>query len=105
MKKVITREQIEKYNQMVEASRGTGAYRRLALRQEYREDDTKRWRYSSMYCLLQTITMYPFDGNEGDRFYLKTIKDSVYLYADLEGEPADRYCLDGNEIAKAFFGV
>ena len=41
MKKTISLEQINKYNQMAEAAIGTGAYDMLGLYREYRDDDTK----------------------------------------------------------------
>ena len=102
--KEITREQIEKYNQMAEAALGTGAWEMLGLYREYR-DDTKKWG-GNPYGYLYPISTY--DCTEGDdfiRFYLKTINGRAYLYTDLYGEPADRYLLEGKDVAKAFFGV
>lgn len=100
MKNTITREQVQKYNQMVEAAIGTEAYNKLALPREYREDDTKRW-IKNPYGYLYQIP----DCFEDFEYYIKTIKDIPYIYVDLDGEPADRCCLEGKEIARLFFGV
>ena len=104
MKKEITLEQIKKYNQMAEAAIGTGAYDMLGLFREYRDEDTKRWG-GNPYGYLYPISTYDWDGDDSIRFYLKTINERTYLYMDLDGEPADRYLLEGKDIAKAFFGV
>lgn len=102
MKKTITLEQVQKYNQMVEAAIGTEAYNKLALPNEYREDDTKRW-IGNPYGYLYPISVWTLSDNA--EYYIKTIKGITYLYMNLEGEPADRYCLEGREIARLFFGV
>ena len=99
MKKVITREQVQKYNQMVEASIGTGAYNRLALVHEYR-DDSKQW-IGNPYGYLYAIS----NSFKDAEYYIKTVRGRIYLYMELDGEPADRYCLDDKEIARLFFGV
>lgn len=100
MKKVITREQVKKYNRMVEASIGTDAYNKLALPREYREDDTKRW-IGNPYGYLYPIV----DCFEDYEYYIKTVCGKVYIYADLDGEPTDRCRIDDKEIARLFFGV
>ena len=102
MKKEITLEQINKYNQMVEAAIGTGAYDMLGLFREYRDEDTKKWG-GNPYGYLYPISTYSWDGGDFIRFYLKTFSGRSYLYMDMDGEPADRYLL--KDIAKAFFGV
>ena len=105
MKKIITREQINKFNAMVEAAIGTGAYDMLALYREYRDDDTKRWG-GNPYKYLYPISTYDWWNDEnGVKFYTKTVSGTLFLYIDLDGEPADRYCLEGKEVARAFFGV
>lgn len=105
-KKTITVEQVEKYNQMIEAAIGTDAYDKLALPFEYKDDDTKRW-IGNPYGYLYQI--HTFDGNinkeEGDEFYIKTVCGTPYLYLNLEGEPTDRYSLEKSEIARLFFGI
>lgn len=100
MKKEITVEQVKKYNQMVEAAIGTEAYDKLAFDHEYREDDTKRW-IGNPYGYRYPISVWADDGE----YYLKTVCGNAYLYMNLEGEPTDRYLLEGNDIAKAFFGA
>ena len=100
MKKIITREQINKYNEIIGAAIGTDACNLVALFQEYRDDDTKRWTYSDYYHRYrQQISIWD-DGE----YYIKTIIGTPYLYMNLDGEPADRYCLD-TDFARAFFGV
>lgn len=100
MKKTITLEQVQKYNEMVKASIGTEAYKKLALPMEYREDETKRW-IGNPYGYLYPISVW----EDGSEYYIKTVSGTAYLYMNLEGEPSDRYCLEGKEIAKLFFGV
>lgn len=97
MKKVITLEQVNRYNQMIELAKGTEAYNRLALRQEWITDD-RRWLIKPY---LQTISTYDAD----DEFYIKTYKGRTYLCCNLEGTIVDKYRLDCCEIAKAFFGA
>jgi hypothetical protein len=104
--KEITREQINKYNQMVEAAIGTEAYDMLGLYREYRDEDTKKWG-GNPYGYLYQIATYDWvkEYENSIRFYLKTINGRAYLYMDLDGEPADRYLLEGKDVAKAFFGA
>jgi hypothetical protein len=104
MKNTISIEQIKKYTQMVEAAIGTAAYDMLALYREYRDDDTKKWG-GNPYHYLYAISTYDWADEEAIRFYLKTINGIPYLYMDLDGEPADRYLLEGKAVALAFFGV
>lgn len=106
MKKIITREQIKKFNAMVEAAIGTGAYDMLALYREYRDDDTKRWG-GNPYHYLYSIGTYDWWSDENAvKFFIKTVSGTDYLYVYLDGEPADRYRLEEDkEIARAFFGV
>lgn len=105
MKKTISIEQINKYNQMVEAAIGTAAYDMLGLYREYRDDDTKKWG-GNPYKYLYPISTYDWtEGDDSIRFYLKTINGIAYLYMDMDGEPADRYLLEGKDVAKAFFGA
>lgn len=99
-KQVITLEQVKKYNQIVEATIDTEAYNKVALPMEYREDDTKRW-IGNPYGYRYAIALYDSDAE----YYLKTVCGRTYLYMNLDGEPADRYLLEDNEIAKLFFGV
>lgn len=96
--KEITLEQVNKYNQIIEAAKGTAAYTELALWQEYKpdEDISKRWLTAYPYCRISTYT-------DGMRFYIKNVNGKTYLYMDLDGSPADRYCLEGKYIAKRFF--
>ena len=104
-KKIITREQVEKFNAMVEAAIGTDAYDKLALYREYRDDDTKRWG-GNPYRYLYMISTYDWwDDKNAVVFYIKNVSGIAFLYIDLDGEPADRYLLEDKEIARAFFGV
>lgn len=103
--KEITLEQVKKYNQIAEAAIGTEAYNMLGLYREYRDEDTKKWG-GNPYGYLYPISTYDWAGEEDSiRFYLKTINGRAYLYIDYDGEPSDRYLLEGKEIAKAFFGA
>lgn len=104
-KQIITLDQVKKYNAMVEAAIGTGAYDMLALYKEYRDDDTKKWGGNPYGYLYQISTYDWWNDKNGVRFYIKVVGGMTYLYTDLDGEPADRYRLEGKEIARAFFGV
>lgn len=98
-------EQVNDYNKIVEATIGTEAYDMVALYREYRDDDTKRWG-GNPYNYLYPITTYDwFKDQDSIRFYLRTINGRSYIYTYLDGEPADRHLLEGNEFAKALFGV
>ena len=104
-KQVITLEQVKKYNQMVEMAIGTEAYDKLAFAHEYREDDTKRW-IGNPYGYRYPIHIWENIACTYEaEYYIKTVCGRTYLYMNLDGEPADRYLLEDNEIAKAFFGA
>lgn len=103
--KEITLAQVENYNHIAEAALGTGAWEMLGLYKEYRDEDTKKWG-GNPYGYLHSISTYDWTEEEDSiRFYLKTINGRAYLYMDLDGEPSDRYCLEGKDVAKAFFGI
>ena len=97
MKNTITVDQIEKYNQMVEASIGTDAYNRLALVKEYREDDTKRW-IGNPYGYLYPIC----DCFKDAEYYIKTVKGRIYLYMDLGWRACRQISLGWQRDCKAF---
>ena len=104
-KKVITVDQIEKYNKMVEASIGTAAYDMLGLYREYRDEDTKKWG-GNPYRYLYSICTYDwFHDPDSVSFYIKTLGGVPFLYVDIDGTPDTRYLLEGKDVAKAFFGV
>lgn len=98
--KEITLEQIKKYNEIIGLAVGTKAMNLVALRQEYKDDDKKKWHFSDPYCAYRQMISVWDDGE----YYIKKIKDAAYLYMNLDGEPADRYLID-TEFARAFFGV
>ena len=100
MKKTLTREQIDKYNAIVEATIGTKAYNLTALYREYRDDDTKKWG-GNPYNYLYSISK----GFDDAVYYIKTLGDRTYIYMDLDGAPVDRYRIDDKPLALAFFGV
>lgn len=103
--KNITKDQVKKFNAMVEAAIGTKAYDMLALYKEYRSDDKKRWG-GNPYGYLYPISTYDWWSDENNvKFYIKTVSGIDYVYVYLDGEPADRYRLVDKEIARAFFGV
>ena len=101
MKKTVTLEMVKRYNQIVDATVGTDARYLVGLWQEWKDDD-KKWNRSTFISRISTDFAERYGGCE---FYLKTVNGSLYLYMDLDGEISDRYCLDGNDVAKAFFGV
>lgn len=100
MKKVITRDQVKKYNEMVNASIGTEAYDKIALPREYRDDETKKWGGNPYNYKYQICDCF-----EDAVYYIKTIGGRAYVYMELDGEPQDRSLLDDSEIARLFFGV
>ena len=104
-KQTISIEQIKKYNQMVEAAIDTEAYDMLALYREYRDDDTKKWGGNPYHYLYSICTYDWFSDPDSVTYYIKTLGGIPFLYVDIEGAPADRYLLEGKDVAKAFFGV
>lgn len=98
MKKEISLEKIEKYNQIVKATIGTKAYDQVALLKEWKTDEGK-WEvnpYGYRYSISDI-------WEDGMKFYLKTINGKRWLYMDLDGEIADRYLLEDGKIARLFF--
>ncbi len=100
-KRVITKEQVRKYNEMVKASIGTPVYEKVALPREFK-DDSGRW-ISNPYNYLYPINEY--EDSWGAVYFIRTINDVPYIYVYMDDEPTDRLCLANCEIAKLFFGI
>lgn len=101
MKNTVTLETVNKYNQIIDATIGTEALYLVGLFQEWKGDD-KKWHRETCISRISTYFAEKYGGCE---FYTKTVNGSAYLYMDIEGEIADRYCLDGNDLARKMFGV
>lgn len=92
----VTREQVEAWNRMLDAARGTQTFYAFPLYKEYKDADG-RWKglgYSGIREARIEI--------EGEEFYIRRIKDNVYLYWKHRGD-AERWIL--NDLVKAYFGV
>ena len=103
-KRVITIEQVRNYNQMVFAAMGTKAFDMVALFKEFRDEDTGKWG-GNPYRYLYPIADYDQFEDSEQTYYIKTVNGVPYLYMDLMGDIDTRYCLEGKDVAKAFFGV
>ena len=95
--KEITREQINAWNRMREALKGTNRYAMFNLLHEYLYG--KKWNGLGMGGIREHRIEHP-----SDRFYIKKIKNCTYIYwEDCSGDK-ERWYL-GTDLAKAYFGV
>ena len=97
-KNIVTLEQVKKYNEIIGLAVGTAAANLVALRQEYKDDDKKKWYFSDPYYPRRQMISVWDDGE----YSIKSIDGLIYLYMNLDGSPADRYCLD-TDFARKFF--
>lgn len=95
MKKVITREMVETWNRLAEATRGTQSFYTFTLYKEYFFGT--RW-HEGGWSLIRN-GRYP---HPSDRYYIKTVKGTTYLYFEDCAEK-ERWIL--GDLAKAFFGI
>lgn len=93
--KEITREQINAWNRMREAVKGTDRYAMFNLCHEYLYG--KRWHYLGNGGIRENYIEHPTD-----RFYIKKVKEYTYLYWE-DRTDRERWCL--TDLAKAYFGV
>lgn len=92
----VTREQVDAWNRMHEAARGTQAWCDFNLYEEYK-DVNGRW-YGLGFNGIRNARI----ENEGEEFYTRRIKDNVYLYWEYRGD-TERWLL--NDLAQAYFGI
>lgn len=90
----VSREQVDAWNRMAEAVRGTNNYYVFTLWHEYK---TIHGRWSGIgYSLVRQSRI----GIEGEEFYIKKHKDNVYLYWEFRGD-AERWLL--GDLGRAYF--
>lgn len=94
--KEITREQIDAWNRMREAVKGTDRWGIFNLSHEYLYG--KNWHYLGGGGIRENRLEHP-----SDRFYLKQIKGCAYVYFEECSGDKERWCL--SDLAKAYFGV
>lgn len=92
----VSREQIDAWNRLAEAVKGTSSYYVFSLWHEYK-DVNGRWQELSHGTIRSNRIEL-----EGERFYVRKIKDNFWLYWEYRGE-AERWLL--SDLAKAYFDV
>lgn len=95
-KVAVTRDQIDCWNRMSEAVKGTGNYYAFALCHEYR-DTSGHWHYLSHGSIRAHMLEHV-----GEEFYIRQIRDTLWLYWEDRGD-FERWCL--SDLAMAFFNV
>lgn len=92
----VTREQIEAWNRMLDAARGTDRFYIFLLYEEYR-DSKGRWHGLGHNGIRnRNIEL------DGEEFYIRRYQDRTYIYWEC-GEQMARWEL--SDLAKAYFGV
>lgn len=99
MTQTLTRTQIDGYNKMVEASRGTRLHADLVLA---REDITSNggFRFFGLTSIRGGYKEY-----EGEKFYVKTIHGITYIYWEWRCDKMRWRIADYNTDAKKYFGL
>lgn len=97
MKKItISRDQIKAWNRLGEAMRGKANYYVFLLQHESKDDNGK-WEIFG-HGLINNYR----SESESDRYYIKKVKDAVYLYFENE-TGSQRWLL--SDIAQAYFNT
>lgn len=94
MTKTVTIEQIDRFNRMIDAVKGTDYYYIFDVMHEVKENPNPKWFfmwYGKIYI------------PKGSQPYLKTIKGKTYIYAD-NGRRSHRWLIEG-DLCKAIFGI
>ena len=94
--KIITREQINTFNAMNEALKGTEQYNLFYTMHEYLNGT--RWYYLGWSRGIRSSYL----ERSNEQFYLKCIKGQWYVYWESLTEK-ERFLL--NDVSKAFFGI
>ena len=95
-KQIIAREQIDAWNRMFEAVKGTANYSIFSLSHEYKNT-------SGNYTFLGWGNVRAhYIPHPNETFYIKTIKGVTYLYWE-DCNDIERWVL--SDIAKAYFNV
>lgn len=92
-KKIISREQVEAYNRLANAFRGTNHFSDFTLCNEWLNG--KRWVLSGYYLIRNAYL-----PREDEIFYIKTVGEYTYLYYENRNDK-ERFCL--TDAAKAYF--
>lgn len=93
--KEIAREQIDAWNRMREAVKGTHRWAMFNLNHEFLYG--RRWHNLGWGGIHENRIEHP-----NDRFYLKKVKEYTYIYWENRTDK-ERWCL--TNLAKAFFGA
>lgn len=95
-KVTVTREQVDAWNRMFEAGKGTANYAVFSLCHEY-----KNTRGNYVYLGWGDVRAH-YIPHPSDRFYIKTVKGETYLYWE-DCNDTERWLL--GDVAKAYFNV
>lgn len=96
MKKIISRELIDAWNRLAEASRGTDNWLMFSLVHEWLNG--KKW----VTFYNRSTIRGSYIKSDTEEFYIKTIKGETFIYWENRTEK-ERWYL--NDTAKAFFNV
>ena len=94
--KLIPREMIDAYNRLSDSLKGTAHYALLKMYHEFKDVDGK---FKGLSWGLPREHMITIDGEE---FYIKKIKNAVWLYWEFRGD-VERWLL--TDQAKAYFNI
>lgn len=94
MTKTVTIEQIDRFNKMIDALKGTDHHYILDVMHEVKEYPNPKW-----YCIGFGKIYLPVESQP----YIKTIKGNTYIYAD-SGITTHRWLIEG-DLEKAYFGI
>lgn len=94
MTKTITIEEIRRFNNMIDALKGTDHHYIMDVMHEVKEDPNPKWFYMGCGKIYLPVGSQP---------YIKTIKGKAYIYAD-NGISTYRWLID-DKLSRAFFGI
>lgn len=94
-KTMVTREQIERYNAMHNATKGTNNYGVFSLFHQWKNPGGKTWSSRGSWGgIIQYVS---------GEYYIKKVRDTYYIYWESVSD-MDRWELC-SEVARAYFGI
>jgi hypothetical protein len=93
---IITRDQINGWNRIAEAVKGTQSYYCFTMWHEFKDVSGRFQPLSHSTIRAHMIEI------EGEEFYIKKVKGELWLYWEYRGD-CERWCL--SDIARAYFDI